>query len=391
MGTLAGRAEPAERGHFSLRLSQHGDWSSPEIRSTWGRLIAACDGAGVVEKSPEFLDYLLSTHDPSRFHLATVRDDAGSLVGVVPLRVTGTGLRVAVSGQVLWESRARAVTVLGGEPLLPADPAPHDVLFAAIEAELPDYPAIALPAVPVDGFLADYLKTSTFIKDKFTIYSADGVRGCHSIPLPATVGEYRAKMSGKRRYNLRRQAKLLRDHGRGGRLELMRVESPHQVGELVEAVNAPPGAGRLSRWGRADPLVVDRLEAEEFARRGLLLTFLLMCGGRPCAALTGLQYRGVYYLEGIPRDRALDRVSPGSTALHLAIEDLILNTSIRRIDLGFGEPAYSHSSTNVVEARASLLLLRRTASNRLRRLVHAASGSVVGLAKRYLEDTRPRE
>jgi hypothetical protein len=185
MGTLAGRAEAPERGQFSLRLSQHGDWSSPDIRGTWERLIATSDGAGIVEKSPEFLDYLLSTHDPSRFHLATVRDGAGSLVGVVPLRVTGTGLRVAASGHVLWESRARAVTVLGGEPLLPADPAPHDLLFAAIEGELPDYPAIALPAVPVDGFLWDYLKTSTFIKDKFVFYSTDGVRRCHTIPLAA--------------------------------------------------------------------------------------------------------------------------------------------------------------------------------------------------------------
>jgi CelD/BcsL family acetyltransferase involved in cellulose biosynthesis len=214
--------------------------------------------------------------------------------------------------------------------------------------------------------------------------------GCQLIPLPATVAEHRARMTGKRRYNLRRQAKLLRDHGGGGRLELVRVESTQQVGDLVGAVNAPPGAGRLSQWGRADPLTLDRLDAEELARRGLLLTFLLMCGGRPCAALTGLQHRGVYYLNGIPRDQTLDRFSPGSTALQMAIEDLILNTSIRRIDLGFGEPAYSHSSTNVVEPRASILLMRRTVLNRLRRLVHAASGSIVGLAKRCLEGTRPR-
>jgi hypothetical protein len=204
------------------------------------------------------------------------------------------------------------------------------------------------------------------------------------IHLPASVQEYRAKMCGKKRYNLRRQARLLNAHC-GGQLRLLRVDSPHQVAELARAVAPSGGFGGLRQWGRSTHLTIDPQVAEGLAGRGLLLNYVLMCGARPCAVLTGRQYRGVYYLDGIPRDRTLDRFSPGATALHLALEDLIRETPFHKVDLGFGEPAYSHSSTNVVESRASLLLLRKTATNRLRRGVHAASRSIVRVAKKCLE------
>jgi CelD/BcsL family acetyltransferase involved in cellulose biosynthesis len=95
----------------------------------------------------------------------------------------------------------------------------------------------------------------------------------------------------------------------------------------------------------------------------------------------GLKHQDVYHLDGTPRDRSLDRFSPGSSAVQLAIEDLIRSTPIRRIDLGFGSPAYSHSSTNVTELRASLLLLRRTMANRLLRGTHAMFESLIDLGK----------
>jgi hypothetical protein len=95
----------------------------------------------------------------------------------------------------------------------------------------------------------------------------------------------------------------------------------------------------------------------------------------------GLKYRGVYHVDSIPRGRTLDRFSPGSAAVQLAVEDLICNSPIQRIDMGFGSPAYSHSATNVIEPRANLLLFRRTLSNRLRRLTHATFESLIDLGK----------
>src|SRR5262249_23742830 len=156
----------------------------------------------------------------------------------------------------------------------------------------------------------------------------------------------------KKRYNLKRQVRVLRGHC-GGRLELHRFESPHQLDDLFGAVDGPVSSVGLSGWGESGPLAARRHGAGSLARRRLAPVYLLTCAGRPCAALEGLQYRGVYHVDGIPRDRRLDRFSPGSTAFHMVIEDLIRDTVIAKVDLGFGEPVYPHSSLNVVEPRAS--------------------------------------
>jgi hypothetical protein len=287
-----------------------------------------------MRKSPEFVDHHHSVNDSSGFYLATVRDGAGSIRGVVPLCTTSTGLKFEISGRVLAQSRTRAVRILSSVPLLPDDTVAHDLLFAAIDREFADCQAISMVSVPTDSFLWDYLRESKFLNGKFISYVMHGVRICHVIPLPSKVDAYFANFSAKRRYNVKRQARVLRDHF-AGRFELKRFDSPHQIGDLFNLVTPRGGFAGLRRWGESGVLTIDRREAESLAARGLLLVYLLIGDGRPCAGLMGLQYGGVYYVDAIPRDRSLDRFSPGSTAVQLAIEDLIRNTSIRRIDMGF--------------------------------------------------------
>jgi Acetyltransferase (GNAT) domain len=371
------------RNGYSIRLSQ-ADWDSPEIRIAWASLIAGSSDTDRLGKCPEFLDHRRSVNDPSGLYLATVRDGAGSICGVVPLCTTSTGLKFEISRIVLAESRSRAVRILSSVPLLPADMVAHDLLFAAIDREFADCQAISMVSVPTDSFLWDYVRESKFLNAEFIPYVMHGVRLCHVIPLPSTVGAYFANFSAKRRYNLKRQTRILRDHF-SGRFELQRFDSPHQVGNLLNLVTPTGGFAGLRRWGGSGVLTIDRRDAESLAARGFLLVYLLIGDGRPCAALMGLKYGDVYYVDAIPRDCSLDRFSPGSTALQLAIEDLIRNTSIRRIDMGFGAPAYSHSATNVTEARASLLLFRKSLSNRLRRFTHATFDSLIELGKAHIK------
>jgi hypothetical protein len=77
-------------------------------------------------------------------------------------------------------------------------------------------------------------------------------------------------------------------------------------------------------------------------------------------------------------------IAKSAHQLASAREDLIENTSIKKIDLGFGEPAFSHSSTNVVESRASLLLFRETLPNRLLSEAHSKFRSFVEFGKSCL-------
>ena len=278
------------------------------------------------------------------------------------------------------ESQSRAVRILGSVPLLPADPVAYDLLFAALDQEFSGCRVISMASVPTESFLWRHVHSSQFLNDRFIPYVVHGVRQCHIIPVPPTVEGYLANFSAKKRYNVKRQTRILRDHF-GGRLELLRFDSAHQVGDLLNLITPTAEFHGLTRWGDSRALTIDGHEAESLADRGLLLIYLLVGAGRPCAALMGLKYQGVYHLDSIPRDRSLDRFSPGSTAVNLAIEDLIRNSSMRRIDMGFGSPAHSHSATNVTEPRASVILFRKTLSNRLLRVSHMTFRSLINFAK----------
>jgi CelD/BcsL family acetyltransferase involved in cellulose biosynthesis len=371
---------------YSIRLSRD-DWDSPEVRFAWTRLIAGASDGERLGKSPEFIDHLRSTHNSSQLYLATIRDPVGSICGVVPLCIARSGLRFKISGNILAESRSHAVRILGGVPHLPADPVAHDLLFALLDQEFSGCQVISMESVPMGSFLWHHVHDSKFLNAKFIPYVMHGVRMCHVIPVPPTVEAYFANFSAKRRYNVKRHARILRDHF-GGRLELQSFTSPHQIDDLFNLITPKGEFAGLKKWGESKALTIDRRDVESLASRGLLLIYLLIGAGRPCAALMGLKYQGVFHVDAIPRDRSLDRFSPGSTAVHLAIEDLIRKTSIRKIDMGFGSPAYPYSATNVTEPRASLVLFRKTLSNRLLRLTHATFESLIDLANACVR-TRP--
>ena len=189
---------------------------------------------------------------------------------------------------------------MGSVPLLPADPDLYDLLFATLDEVFAGCQVIAMPSVPTDSFLWHHVHESELLKKKFLPYATHGVRRCHIIPLPTTVESYLSKFSAKRRYNLKRQTRILQDHF-GGRLELRRFDSPHQVDDLLNLITPAGEFTGLRGWGEK-ALTIDRREAESLAARGLMLIFLLIGAGRPCAALTGMKYQGVYHLDGMPRE-----------------------------------------------------------------------------------------
>ncbi len=153
---------------YSICLSRD-NWDSPEVRSAWTRLIASASDAERLGNSPEFLDHLRRINDPSRFYLATVRDAAGTICGVVPLCTAPSGLKIEVSGRVLAESRTRAVRILGSVPLLPADGVAHDLLFATLYQEFSGCQAISMASVPTSSFLWNYVRESKFLEWEFRL------------------------------------------------------------------------------------------------------------------------------------------------------------------------------------------------------------------------------
>lgn len=286
----------------------------------------------------------------------------------------------------------RKALVLSGLPLLPDDPAVLDNLFDWMADFLPGVDGISLSGVEVGSSLWQYLHSSRVLRERYLLHVVEGVRPNHVLPLPRTFDEYLAHYNAKKRHNLRRQIRMLRERG-AGRLELRRVDSPDGVQFLLDAeAQMVPNPQRFSGLGgkQADHLwslhsVVD------IAERGFLRSYVLTCGDVPISLIKGLQYGGTYSVLQTLYRKDYAAVSPGAAILYLVVEDLLKHRSAQIIDFGFGEPNGKHHISNAKLEMACVLLMRKTLANRLRRGAHATFFSVVRFAKQIRDRIESRK
>jgi CelD/BcsL family acetyltransferase involved in cellulose biosynthesis len=356
------------------------DWRSPELLKAWEQMVHGLDNHDALFQTPEFFEHLHVTKAAQNLSLLALRDRDGSVAGVIPLQMVRWPLTFGVRGYTVAEANRDAVVVLGSQPLIPSDPVLYDHLFTTIVDAFPGCDAIAMTSVPTDSFLWRHCHESRTVHDRFLVYIPDGKQSCHTIPLPETFQEYLGKLSQKKRYNLRKQVRRLREFG-DGRLELSRIDAPGQVRVLTDALEVlrrNPDSGRAGNVPVIDP---DKFA--DLARRGMLLCYVLCCGQRPGAVAFGIRHEGIYRLYDFVYDKSLAALSPGSSMLFLMIEDLI-RRRITLIDFGYGEPVYRHRSTNVLSERGTILLLRKTFANRLLRTAHETFRTAIILLKHLL-------
>jgi CelD/BcsL family acetyltransferase involved in cellulose biosynthesis len=342
----------------------------------WRQLLQDSESPERIFQSPEFFDFMLNggAGEQGAELIAITERSSGELVGVIPVRVSLHSFDFKLGRRLCASLPIHSVVLLGSVPLLPAEPVLLDQLFRFLLAEFPLCQAISLTALPADTSLWRCLSTASQFARNYQLHLLNDWRDCHQIPLPADFAAYMRQFSAKRRYNLIRQLRLLREHGKG-RLDLHCIEKPEQVERLSEALR------RLTSPRQRNQLLSDAV-LREFARHGLLLCYVMECGGEPCALMLGLCSSATLYLYNIFHDSALDNLSAGTAILQMAIEDLCERRHFRAIDLGYGSPAHSCQSTNVTAQRAHVLLLRPSLKNRVICRLHRGFCSLVAWAKR---------
>lgn len=115
-----------------------------------------------------------------------------------------------------------------------------------------------------------------------------------------------------------------------------------------------------------------------------------MSGDRTLAVLMATRSDNVLHLHNIYYAEDLARFSVGASALFMAIEDLTANFNFESIDLGYSNPSYNHQSSNLVEERGHILLLRRKLSMRLLSLAHERHVQILNLVKNQTNRWMPR-
>lgn len=373
-------------------LSSPAEWDSDELRRAWERLLAGRPSVTSVYLTPGWFDHVASMAMGETILVAVTRDPSEQIAGIAPIHLTRRTLDVHARGRTLLRLPMRKAILVGGRPLGSEDPDALDRLFEAIATALPQADAIQLAGLETDSFLWHYLCSSEMLRDRFLVFVPEGVHPYRVLDLPETFADYLARFSAKKRYNLNRQIGILQRHGEG-KLELQRIDSPSGTALFLEAQSRMESKGE-GGWGATlgenDICHWSRFKVADLGSRGFLRSYVLMCGKNPVSMIKGLQHRSTYFALQTLYSKKYAAFSPGASILHLAIEDLLAERRVQRIEFGFGEPKQRHHAGSAVLEVASVLLMRKTLANRMRAGIHAAFFSAVRLAKKIRDQRNQR-
>jgi len=360
--------------------------NSREFRDQWGSLLSSSNNLDLLYQSPNWFDHLSFINSDKKLSAEVYKDDSDQILGIVPILIGQYWLRFDISAQALWKTPLNTAYILGSQPLVPHHENIYDMLFASIWEDFPDCDCVYIDSLPTDSFLWNYLKKVGTERKNYLLYIPDGVRPYHSLLLPPTFDEYLSNFKRKKRYNLERQVKMLRDYG-DGKLDMIRVDSEDRIQDFLEgAVSISQNSWQQTRIGtRIDNSPQRHAKLADLAERGLLRSYLLICGEKPCAFILGYQFRDVYHYVEIAYDQSFTKFSPGTVLLYLLIEDLIRHNAPQKVNFGVGHASYKQEFGNIHNEDASVLLLRKTIANRIRMISHSSFRSLIHAVKKRIK------
>lgn len=357
------------------------DQKNEKMIEHWRSLLTTSTSPEKIYQTPAFFDFLLrepATRDQAV--LLTVSDlGTGDIKGIFPLRWIRQSFNFRLSSTVSLSPRVNTLLLLGSIPLVDFN---HSLVADVLESVFslfPDIDGLSFSALPRDSDFNAYLSTLA-TSSHYLRHVLDDWRDCHAIPLPETFEDYLSRYNAKKRFNLRRQVRLLREHS-GDTLTLHAISKADQVEFYTSAWRhlAPPELTNK---------ILSPASLKSIAGKGLLHAFVLTINGAPCAVISSTQAAGTLHVHNIIYDKELARFSVGTCILYLAIEHLIAQGHVKVIDLGYSNPAHSDRASNVVTVRGNMLVLRKTWRNRVLCVAHNFYTTQVPRVKRILNRYR---
>ncbi len=352
--------------------------------SIWRHLLSLSSSPEKIYQTPEFFSFMQTTKGANdRTELLSVKcGHSNEIIGIVPLRFREQAFEFGFGSRMLLAPTVHVASLLGSTPLFAMDPGLFDAIVSEVFLRFPNIDAISMMALPFISELQGYIKNSTSIRALFDVYVMHGWRETHSITLPEHFDQYLQQFSSKKRFNLNRQIRQLREHS-NGQLRLDRIERPEQIANFILARNSLIEPKMHSSFLSDDKFTV-------LAEQGLLLSYVLSSGEQPCAVILGTRSEHVLHIHNILYLSTLARLSLGTSILHLAIEDLIDNLKITSIDLGYSNPSYSHQSSNEIELRGHVLLLCNSWRNKILFFSHNIYVKKIEILKTFFESYQRR-
>lgn len=353
----------------------------------WQSGICASDNLYSMYQSIAWIDTMADTGSVSLYVSET-----GAGRCIVPFAPTTVRLKFALGRGIQPGFSMRCLELLGGQPIGQVE---YEALVGIVDEvwkERPDIDAIFLKSVMESSSLWDVFARHEWRIGRAHAYRPEEERPFHYLVLPETFDAYLGQFRKKQRYNLKRQVRVLAE-AHSNKLELSCVRQASEIGSFVECVNAvAKWSWKAAKLAHAVPEVVETPERlSALADRGMLRSYLLRVDGTPCAYVVGYLYEGIYHYANIGYDSRLAQYSPGNVLLFLVIEDLIQNAHARVINFGISDAEYKRIFGNRHIKDASVLLMRPSACNSIRRQVHRTFSVVKAKAKQLLSSRTQRQ
>lgn len=369
----------SKSGAYQLSvLNLPAEWDDSRLRSSWAELTEKSQNINALYNSSVWFDLLRARHKPEDLAIAVARDASGALVGIAPILFKDHPFQYYVSRYPIITRHLKAAHVLGSVPMFPTDSQVYTQLVDALLTVNVD--CVYMDTVPTDH---PFTKSATATwKRTHLVYAPGGARPWHLRQIPSTCEEYLSLMSSKTKSTLRKKAKKLAQ-SLGGELEIVRVDRAHQVRDfLAQAVKVSRNSWQHQFLGsRLDDSDDERAWGERVAGAGLLRSYLLKAGERPCAFVVGYQFNCVYHYVELGYDRELSEHSPGTILLHMLIQDLCDHKRPATLNFGMGDGDYKRRFGNVQIEDVSIIILRKTLRNYFLIRSHALLRYLVSVLK----------
>ncbi|QJX00926.1 GNAT family N-acetyltransferase [Frigoriglobus tundricola] len=340
------------------------------LRPTWDELLARFGSDAAMYQSHRWFEALLRQGHDRTLGLAVLNSD-GAVRGLCPFRVQPIEVGFDVAGRTRAARRFQAATVLGGAPLW--DDSDPRLTRRFIRAVFDHYPAVDAIHVPDVSASSWFWRAVEAAQD---IGALEYLRGpFHTLAMPATLAEHQKRFSSKRRYNYRREQRLL-EEGTGALLVEHRVCTGADLRACLDRVDA----ARSAATSPAEVTFLNRVaqhlgESFEQADAGLFRSTLWVCGNRVVVLVLAYQFGTRVHVHVVRKNPELLNYSPGSLAVYLFGLSLYAPDGLKRpqpVDVmyGFGSANQTHLPHNLIETRSRFLLLRPTLGNSLFWLTH---------------------
>jgi len=342
--------------------------STTDFRDGWLALAESSNDPFAFYQSPQWFELMRDKQsgEGPRHALAVRWDKQDRLIGVVPLFVTREQCRFPlVFGRLYTTSTITMIKLVSGRLLLP--PGEHwlDGLFASIAKRYSGRTVLKIERIPRPGPLHDYLRSSARIRERYFLQQIPGHDYVHTIPLPPTFEQFLARYSSKKRYNLRRQLRLL-EARTAGKLAMSRCDSIQDIQDFVtDYTKLRQACGRNGDGAQFHEVSSFEAHHRRLAIDGLLRSYVLKDAEQPVALILGFHFGDTFLLGQILHNPAYAQFSPGTALLHMVIEDLINDGRMNLINLGHGDPEDFHRSTNVALDYVSYWLIPKTWKSRV--------------------------